>query len=45
MIPIYVFPAMKLVFPKQNYTRIRLLILLQEILGPILAIYKSFTDT
>jgi hypothetical protein len=64
LVAIYVFPAMKLIFPKQNYnvivqspssythisvrdlyiSRIGLLILLQEICGLILIIYKSLTD-
>jgi hypothetical protein len=63
LVPIYVFPEIHLLFPKQNYnvlspnsythismgnlyiSRIRLPILLQEICGLILGIYKSLTDT
>jgi hypothetical protein len=63
MVSIYVFPEMKLLFPKHNYnvlspnacthisvrdlyiSRIGLVILQQEICGPILGIYKSLTDT
>jgi hypothetical protein len=63
LVPIYVFPEIKLLFPKQNYNvlspnsythismgdlyifRISLPILLQEICGPILGIYKSLTVT
>ncbi len=63
LVPIYVFPERKLIFPKQNYivlslssythisvrdlyiSRIGLPILLREISGRILGIYKSLTDT
>ncbi len=63
LVPIYVFPEMQLIFPKQNYivlslnsythisvrdlyiSRIGLPILLREISGRILGIYKSLTDT
>jgi hypothetical protein len=63
LVLIYVFPEMKLLFPKQNYnvlspssytlvsvrdlyiSRIGLLILLQEISGRILGIFKLLTDT
>jgi hypothetical protein len=63
LVPIYVFPEIKLLFPKQKYnvlspisyteisvrdlyiSRIGLPILLQEICGLILGIYKSIIDT
>ncbi len=63
LVPIYVFPEMKLLFPKQNYnllsprsythisvrdsyiSKVGLPILLQEICGAILGIYRSLTDT
>ncbi len=62
-VPIYVFPEIKLFFPKQNYnllpknsytqlslrdfyiSRISLPILLQEICGLIMGIYKFLTNT
>jgi hypothetical protein len=63
LVPIYVCPEMKPLFPKQNYnvlflssythisvrdlyiSGIGLPILLQEICGSILGIYKSLADT
>jgi hypothetical protein len=63
LVPLYVFPEMKLLFPKENYnvlspssytyisvrdlyiSKIGLPILLREICGPILGLYKLLTDT
>jgi hypothetical protein len=53
LVPIYVFPEMKLLFPKQNYnvlspcsyTHRSVRDCCKEICGPILGIYKWLTDT
>jgi hypothetical protein len=54
LVPIYVFPEMKLLFPKHNYDVLSISVLFPgsvfwiccwEICGEILGIYKSHTDT